>query len=207
MIGETEVVELLRAAVDDVDVSGAPARELAAAGRRRRRRRHVVAGAAAAAAVAVVAVTAPLALGRADQHGTSAGASPGSAPTSAAGSCVERVPSRVLPSWARTGFSDPRPRIPYVLGDQGDIVAILFAQPLAAPPAADHGNKILWVSPVADGSSLHITATLPDGTTAERVVDGGPGPSIIDLPSPGCWHLTLEWAGQTDTLDLAYVAP
>ena len=114
----------------------------------------------------------------------------------------------MLPSWARTGFSDPTPSIPYVLGDHGDIVAILFAQPLSAPEAADHGNKILWVSPYADGTSLHITATLADGSdTVSRVVDGGPGPSIIDLPEPGCWHLDLRWAGRTDSMDLAYVAP
>ena len=108
------------------------------------------------------------------------------------------MPSRVLPEWARTGFTDPRPRMPYVLGDGGSIVAILFAQPLTSPPSDDHNNKILWVSPVADGSSLHITATLQDGSaTVTRVVDGGPGPSIIDLPKSGCWHFDLQWA---DTL-------
>jgi hypothetical protein len=37
-----------------------------------------------------------------------------------------------------------------------------------------------------------------------RVVPGGPGPSIVNLPQAGCWRLTLAWSGQTDTLDLAY---
>ena len=100
------------------------------------------------------------------------------------------------------------PRTPYVMGDSGDIAAILFAQPLTTPPSPDHSNKILWVSRVGDGSSLRITATLRDGSaTATRVVDGGPGPSIIDLPKPGCWHLTLQWGDNSDTLDLTYLAP
>jgi hypothetical protein len=43
--------------------------------------------------------------------------------------------------------------------------------------------------------------------TATRVVDGGPGPSIIDLPKPGCWHLALQWGDNSDTLNLACLAP
>jgi hypothetical protein len=35
---------------------------------------------------------------------------------------------------------------------------------------------------------------------------GGPGPSIVNLPSPGCWKLTLRWSGRVDTLDLEYAA-
>lgn len=27
-------------------------------------------------------------------------------------------------------------------------------------------------------------------------------PSIIDLPKPGCWHLTLDGLGWADTIDL-----
>ena len=29
--------------------------------------------------------------------------------------------------------------------------------------------------------------------------------SIIDLPQPGCWRLSLTWPGKTDTIDLVYV--
>ncbi len=130
--------------------------------------------------------------------------------------CVANVPAQVLPTWARAGFGEPRPRVAYVSGDRGFIIAILFAQPLTAPPAADHTNKILWVPspPVAGDATadpaspdLLITARLADGsTTVTRRVHGGPGPSIIDLPEPGCWHLTLQWSGHTDTLELAYAA-
>jgi hypothetical protein len=201
MIDEREVAELLRAATDDIAIPVTPARDLAAAGSMRRRRRRVVTGLATAAAVAAVAVTVPVVLGS-GRPGRDAPA------TDATASCADPVPSRVLPDWARTGFSDPRPRMPYVLGEKGDIVAILFGQPLTAPPSRDHNNKILWVSRESDGSSLRITAELADGSaTATRVVDGGPGPSIIDLPSPGCWHLTLRWGTRTDTMNLAFVAP
>lgn len=203
MIREHELTELLRAATDDVAVSRAPGLEFAAAGARRRRRRRVAAG-AAAAAVVLVPVGVGLSLQRSDPGAGSADPGPGSP----GASCVDVVPARLLPDWARAGFSDPEPRMPYLLGEHGDIAAILFAQPLASPPASDHNNKILWVSPYADGSSLRITATLADGAaTVTREVSGGPGPSIIDLPRPGCWRLTLRWAGRTDTLDLAYVTP
>lgn len=200
MIQEHHVSELLQAATDDVLVSPPPGRELAAAGARRRRTRRLVAGGVAAAVV--VGATGAWLVRPADDPGTSG------TPVTGGASCVDPVPTRVLPAWARSGFSDPEPRMPYVRGDHGDIVAILFAQPLSAPPAADHNNKILWVSPYADGSSLRITASLEDGSApVTREVGGGPGPSIVDLPRAGCWHLTLEWAGRTDTLDLAYVAP
>lgn len=206
MIDERDVVHLLRAAADDIAVWVPPAQQLAAAGSRRRRRLQVGAAVATAAASVVVLVGVSVILGG---HLSNTNVPPSHATTTPpGGTCVNPVPSGVLPRWARTGFSEAKPRIPYLLGDNGDIAAILFAQPLTAPPSADHNNKILWVSRVADGSSLRITATLQDGSaTTTRVVPGGPGPSIIDLPRPGCWHLTLHWAGRTDSLDLAYVAP
>ncbi|GAA4581362.1 hypothetical protein GCM10023194_12370 [Planotetraspora phitsanulokensis] len=136
-------------------------------------------------------------------------ASPGPAPVSASpvASCAAEVPSRVLPQWARTGFTDAEPRMPYVLGDQGDIAAIIFGYPLAAPPLPDRSNKILWVSrvPLDPGDPLRIEARLDgSGTAVERTVLGGPGPSGIDLPRSGCWHLTLRWSGHTDTMALRY---
>jgi len=214
MIDDHEVTQLLRVASEDIAVPITPARELASAGQRRRHRRRVVASVVAAAAAVAVAVAVPVVVNAERSAPGPASTNPTTPPPTVVpgGSCVAQVPSRVLPVWARGGFSEPRPRIPYVLGDKGDIAAILFAQPLTAPPSADHNNKILWVPRVAiDGGvdgTLHIIATLQDGSaTAAREVPGGPGPSIIDLPKSGCWHLTLRWAGSTDTMDLAYQAP
>lgn len=121
--------------------------------------------------------------------------------------CVTRIVTDALPTWARTGFSGDGSGNPHVFSSNGDMVGVLFGNPLKAPPAEDHNNKILWVSkgPATVAGDLTITARRAGtGETAERKVDGGPGPSIIDLPEPGCWRLTLQWWGHTDTMDLTY---
>ena len=112
---------------------------------------------------------------------------PASAGSSPAPACRSVVHKGVLPAWARTGFSDPRPRLPHVLGRSGEIAALVFGYPLRSPAQKDRGNKI--------------------GHPVTRVVVGGPGPSGIDLPAPGCWRLKLRWSGRSDELDLRYVSP
>lgn len=110
-----------------------------------------------------------------------------------------------LPEWARAGFSGDS-SMPHAIGDRGEIVAALFGHPLKVSRADGSDNKILWVSkmaaPVGD---LVVEARLEgSGTTQTRRVQGGPGPSIIDLPTPGCWELTLTWPDHTDTMGLVY---
>ena len=80
--------------------------------------------------------------------------------------------------------------MPYVMGDRGDIVAILWADhdPLHAPPLAKVNNKILWVSKMIPGgpfTPLRIRATL-DGTnqTVTRQVAGGPARRSSTSPPP-----------------------
>jgi hypothetical protein len=77
-------------------------------------------------------------------------------------------------------------------------------QPFSAPAAPDRGNKILWITrdPHPDGP-LTITAEL-DGAVTTREVPGGPGPSLVDLPTPGCWRLALAWPDHTDRVTIAY---
>jgi hypothetical protein len=131
--------------------------------------------------------------------------------TPAATACAAKIPVRLLPPWARAGFSDPRPHMPFVLSAKGQIGAIVWGDPLLAPPAKDRSNKILWVShaPFKPGggdlriSAQRIAAGKPVGAPLARSVMGGPGPSIVDLPA-GCWHLTLSWWDQADTMDLRY---
>lgn len=177
----------------------------------RSRRPHL----ATVPALMSVAVTAAVAAGalvllghadRADRAGRSAGLSDHPATLPA---CRSRVRIGVLPVWARAGFSQARPRMRYELGAAGRIAVIPFG-PLSSPPA-DHTNKILWVSHVSTrpGDPLRIvaqrmTGTRRDGAPVMRAVTGGPGPSIINLPSPGCWRLSLRWSGWTDQLDLQY---
>lgn len=122
--------------------------------------------------------------------------------------CRTQYPAEILPEWARAGFSDPTPSVPYVLGDKGDMAAIVWASrhPLAAPPVADKNNKILWVARVgATDGPLQITAVLEGtGETVTRTVEPAPGPSTIDLPSPGCWSFDLTWGTHHDHLQLGY---
>ena len=123
--------------------------------------------------------------------------------------CLSAVRTGVIPAWARGGFNEPKPRMPHVLGRSGRIVALLFAYPLLAPPPRDHNNKILWVARKNDGSSLRIRAQRMVGSTrvgapVSRTFRGGPGPSFVNFPKPGCWRLTLRWSDQVDSLDLQY---
>ena len=52
--------------------------------------------------------------------------------------------------------------------------------------------------------SAHLAGT-------DRVVTAGlprpEGPSYVDLPAPGCWHVTLTSPRGTDTIDLEYRTP
>jgi hypothetical protein len=129
----------------------------------------------------------------------------------AAKNCSSSISPRQLPAWAQAGFQPPTRPMPYVVGDRGDIVAILWADhdPLHVPPLANVSNKILWVSRVNQGAftPLRIQATLDGANQAvTRQVPGGPGPSIIDLPAAGCWSFNLSWSGHHDHLSLRYSA-
>ena len=125
--------------------------------------------------------------------------------------CAGQPPVSPLPVWARSGFSPPDQAMPHVMGKAGNIVAILWASrdALHSPPLQSRNNKILWVSrvPLNVPDPLIIKATLAGSTrTATEYVPGGPGPSIIALPAPGCWTLHLSWSGHTDELQLRYLA-
>jgi len=128
-------------------------------------------------------------------------------PEQAAEPCVTKIEAGALPEWARTGFTGDGSGNPHVLSKNGDMLGVLFGNPLRATPAADHDNKILWVSkpPITMPSDFAIVASLTGtGETYRPKVDPAPGPSIIDLPRAGCWRLTLSWSGHVDTMDLTY---
>jgi hypothetical protein len=136
-------------------------------------------------------------------------ATPPPSGSSVAAPCAQPVQTGPLPAWARAGFTGDA-SMPHVIGAHGEIVAAIFGHPLAVDKPADGpANKILWVAKTPSGpgeaGDLVIGAKL-HGTevSVDRRVTGGPGPSIIDLPQPGCWRLTLTWPGHTDTVDLAY---
>lgn len=126
-----------------------------------------------------------------------------------AASCHEDVQVGPLPEWATAGFSEGA-QVPRVVGRAGLILAVPFSQPLVSSAGPKPMNKVLFVArePLTGLTPLTIVARLSG--TDEVVVrerPNGPGPGTLDLPSPGCWSLTLSWDDQTDTLDLQYVAP
>lgn len=133
-------------------------------------------------------------------------------PSQGGSACSPNVVTAVLPDWARAGFTDAAPTMPYEVGRSGEIAAIVFGFPLLAPPSTVRSNKILWVSHQSTTADrLDISAQQMDGATAvgnpvKQSVAGGPGPSIVDLPAAGCWRFTLTWADRTDSLDLEYAA-
>jgi hypothetical protein len=173
---------------------------------RSRRARLFRSGAVLAVAVAIaVAVVAALPGLRAARGTAAYGPGPDVVPA-----CHSTVVRGVLPAWARSGFSDPEPVMPYVRSASGRVVAILFTERLTSPPRRDVANKVLWVWQTYPGNvaDAHLTARL-DGT-GPAVTAGLPapvGPSYVDLPSPGCWRLTMSWPGGTDTIDLVAVYP
>lgn len=128
------------------------------------------------------------------------------------GPCHPEVVNDVLPEWARAGFYGDA-RATYSMGRSGEILGVLFGFPLSAPPDDERNNKILWVAGPDTGHEgadpdLVISARLNGtGDPVERRVEGGPGPSIVDLPGAGCWRLSLSWGGRTDSMDLEYRAP
>jgi hypothetical protein len=122
--------------------------------------------------------------------------------------CDDAVKRAPLPTWARAGFTPPDQTTTYVQGAGGDIVGVLFGWPLTAPPSHERQNKILWVARVSEGGDpLRITARLASSdVVARRQVQGGSGPSIIDLPAAGCWHFELTWSGHDDQVWIPYRA-
>jgi hypothetical protein len=142
-----------------------------------------------------------------DKPQAAAQAPPTTQPASPEAPCVTKIVTDALPEWARTGFTGDGSGNPHVLSKNGDMLGVLFGNPLSAPPAADHNNKILWVSklPINTPSDFAIVANLVGtGETVRPKVDPAPGPSIVDLPKAGCWRLTLTWSGHVDTMDLTY---
>jgi hypothetical protein len=101
---------------------------------------------------------------------------------------------------------------PFALSAHRDVTAYLFGFPLRAGHPTGRLNKVLWIMRLPrKGLPLRITAhplhtvrplvseTLPD--------DAGPGqiyPSYVNVPSAGCWRLTLRWAGHRDSIALWY---
>jgi hypothetical protein len=117
--------------------------------------------------------------------------------------CARNVTTALLPVWARAGFSPGGFHWRHLVSDNGQMVAVLFG-PLRVHQPAGTFNKVLWIARAGFGP-LRIRAQL-EGTsrTATRKLPNGPGPSYVNMPAAGCWHMSLSWPGQHDTIALQY---
>lgn len=100
--------------------------------------------------------------------------------------------------------------IPYVLGTPPLVGGIIFGFPLRAGHPTNPANKILWeVGASPYGPSLDITAHpvgQPTASVSQSIgfLSSGELPSIVDVPSPGCWHFDLVWSGHHAVVELVY---
>jgi hypothetical protein len=164
--------------------------------RRAVRRRQLMVAGPAAIVVAVAAILAGVTL--TGPHGRSAAGPSGT-------SACAPLHTGPLPVWARSGFTgDSYP--PFATSASGNLVAIVFGDPLSAPPADDHNNKILWVQRNPNAYQMTVTAHL-EGT--DRLVHEQipVGPSIVDMPGAGCWVMDLRIGDHHDQIALRWAAP
>jgi hypothetical protein len=111
---------------------------------------------------------------------------------------------RGLPAWADVGGGG----IPWAVGRPPEVVGVVFATELVAKGERPDGsaNKILWLTraPISP-SQLTLRAQSADAATpvvnlsVPRVAGYQQFPSIVDLPTPGCWQIKVSWgAGPTE---------
>lgn len=85
------------------------------------------------------------------------------------------------------------------------MIAVPFGWPLRAPrQTAGKNNKILWVARSGSGPLKIVANEQTTRRTVTVVLPGGPGPSIVNMPAPGCWRFTLSWGNRRDTIDIRY---
>lgn len=101
--------------------------------------------------------------------------------------------------------------LPYVLASPPNIVGYLFNRPLRS---GGRGDKVLWIARGATADeALRIEATAMgsgrDSLTTTWPPSAGTGqyPTGLAVPTPGCWHLKLSWAGQAAVVDLDFAGP
>jgi hypothetical protein len=145
------------------------------------------------------------------QPPSQAKASPTAAAHTFAGGCAGTVLTDAEPpAWAQGGWSHakgtPWP-VPWAFGTQGNTVAYLFATQLVAgnsPRADGSNNKVLWESKDNPSGGGVVVEGRPLGQSQPVVTIAG-GPSIVDVPTAGCWTFRLSWSanGQhTSTINL-----
>lgn len=103
------------------------------------------------------------------------------------------------PAWAQGGWQvetgAPWP-VPWAFGTQHTFVAFLFSTRLVAGPSPrvdGTNNKILWVTKDSPPAANAVVVGSPVGESLP-VITFPDGPSIVDLPLPGCWAFHPSWS-------------
>ncbi len=114
------------------------------------------------------------------------------------------------PAWAQGGWTVDKGAswpVPWALGTQDNTVAYVFANQLVAgtsPRRDGSQNKILWEARDSPSGANITVVGHPMGKSQPTFTIVG-GPSITDVPTPGCWVFQLSWdlnGRQTSTINL-----
>ena len=142
------------------------------------------------------------------------GGSPSSVAVKMAGGCGgTQVYKGGEPAWLTQAGANHNPSfIPYTITTPPNAAAYLFAYPLRAGSVSDPNNKILWVVGMPrNGSPLHVAghplnsaAPAVDYSFPDNASPGEIYPSIVDVPTAGCWHFDLSWGPNSTSVDLIY---
>ena len=83
--------------------------------------------------------------------------------------------------------------VAWAMGTGGGAIAFVFAGRLVAgqsPRVDGSNNKVLWV--IRDHAPSFTVEGVPLGQHYP-VLSVEAGPSIVDVPSPGCWSFAVSW--------------
>lgn len=118
------------------------------------------------------------------------------------------------PAWAQGGFTMQRGQpwpVPWALGDPAQALAYVWGGQLVAKGHRPDGSadKVLWATKQVP-ADLHIEGrpygrSEPVVTVEGQVTNGNQMPSLVNVPTPGCWSFTVSWdAGspRTSTINL-----
>ncbi len=124
---------------------------------------------------------------------------PKAAAHSFAGGCAGTVLTDAEPPvWAQHGWSAhgaPWP-VPWAFGTNDDTVAYVFATQLVAggsPRVDGSNNKVLWEAKDSPSGAGVVVEARPLGRSTPALTVAG-GPSIVDVPTAGCWTFRLSWS-------------
>jgi hypothetical protein len=120
------------------------------------------------------------------------------------------------PAWlVQAAGAAAAPRgLPYVISSDELAGGFIFGYPLRAGHPDDRANKILWAvrnprerHPLVltgqplDNSGPPVEVTQPSNSSPGEIY-----PSIVDVPSPGCWRFELRWGNNRTEVSLDYAA-